>query len=552
MAVGSTRRRDRRCGTVSAPRAAVPRTAVPRAAVFGAAVFGALVLMAPVGSAAETFRWSTGTDPTTLDPHAAAVGANLSFLGNIYEGLVRRGQDMSLQPALATRWEALGRAGWRFHLRRGVTFHDGAAFDAEDVLFSYQRATAEESDVRAWFSAIDRVEVRDSHMVDFLTRQPDPLFPAAINNWLIMDKGWAEANDAARPLKDRETASTRRANGTGPFRLVSRQADTLTVLAANPDWWDTPEHAITRAEFRPIVTPATRVAALMSGQADFIEPVPLQDINRLAGRDDLTLIEGIETRVIMFGFNHKAERLVLSGLDHNPLRDRRVRAAIYHAINAEAIVTKVMRGQARTVGLLIPPGAGGYRAAADKRLPHDRAAARRLLAEAGYPDGFPLMLRCPSDRYINDASICLAAVSMLQAVGIKASLETFPVSAYWPELRAGRFELYLLGWSPGGLLDASHPLKFLLSTPDKAAALGSWNFGGYSNAEIDRLYPRIVSEVDAAARQGMIDAAHAAMQEDVAYIPLHVQPLVWASRKPVRLVQRPDNFFNLHWVRLGR
>jgi len=517
------------------------------AATAGMVLFG---LASAMPATAETFRWATGTDPTTLDPHAAAVGANLSFLGNIYEGLVRRGKDMSLQPALAVRWEALGRDGWRFHLRRDVRFHDGSAFDAEDVLFSYRRASGEGSDVRAWFATIERVEIRDSHTVDFLTRQPDPLFPSAINNWLIMDQGWSEANAVVQAVKDRETAVTAGANGTGPFRLVRREPDTLTELEPNPIWWDEPEHNITRAEFRPVASSATRVAALLSGQVDFIEPVPLQDVDRVAGAEGLTLLSGSETRVIMFGFNHAAADLPLSAVDGNPLRDVRVREAIYRGINAEAIVSKVMRGQARTVGLLIPPGTGGYTPAADQRLAYDRDRAKALLAEAGYPEGFPLNLRCPNDRYINDESICVAVVGMLRAVGIQVQLQTFPVSLYWPELREGQFELYLLGWSPGGLLDATHPMKFLLSTPDEAKSLGSWNFGGYSNPAIDRLYPRIVSELDPERRQAMIDDVHAAMRDDVAYIPLHVQPLVWAMRDGITAVQRPDNFFNLYWVRV--
>ena len=262
------------------------------------------------------------------------------------------------------------------------------------------------------------------------------------------------------------------------------------------------------------------------------------------------MLGGIESRVIFFGFDHQSEQLALGDAGGtNPLKDARVRKAIYQAIDAEAIVQQVMRGNARTSGLLIAPGVNGYVAEDDVRLPTDLEAAKALLVEAGVPDAFSLTLRCPNDRYVNDEAICTAVVSMLAKLGLDVTLDAVPVSQYWTELREGKFDMYLLGWSPG-TFDAEHPIRFLMHTPDPEKRLGSWNFGGYSNPTVDALLPKIQQELDEAARQAMIDEVHGILKDDAVYAPLHVQPLVWAMREGVELRQRPDNFLILRWVRV--
>ncbi len=523
-----------------------------RACVARAALMLALLSLAPITSvAAGTFRWAGNTDPTTLDPHATNTAPVLGFLNNVYEGLVRRGKDMSIEPALATHWEALGKDGWRFTLRKGVRFHGGQAFDADDVLFSYQRASAEGSDVRSWFAPVSEVRVIDAHTIDFLTNAPNPLFPDSIANFMILDRGWAEANAATRPSRDTGNHATLNENGTGAFRVVERAPGIRTVLRPFDGWWGNAEHNLTEAVFTPIDNPATLVAALLSGAMDFVEPIPLQDVARVAATPGLSVHQGIEARVIMFGFAHRAERLRYSAFTGpNPLRDRRVRQAIYQAIDVEALIGKIMRGNAQPAGLLIAPGIRGFEPADNTRLPYDPATARKLLAEAGHGNGFALGLACPNDRYINDEAICTAAVSMLARVGLEARLHAMPVRGYWGELRAGNFDMYLLGWSPG-TFDAEHPIRFLVHTPDPEKKLGSWNFGGFSHARIDALLPQIQVELDDRRRQAMIDEVHAIMREEVAYVPLHVQPLVWGSRDNVTLTQRADNFLILRWVRMN-
>lgn len=505
--------------------------------------------MSASAATAETFHWAGTTDPQTMDPHAVSSAPVLGFLNNVYEGLVRRNKQMRIEPALAESWEQLGDKGWRFHLRQGVTFHDGAAFTAEDVLFSYERASSEESDVRSWFSPISDVVVQDDFTIDFLTKAANPLFPDSIANFMMMDKGWAEANDSARPARDSENAATRSVNGTGAFVLASRDPGVKTVLTPFANWWDDLESNITEATFTPIGEASTGMAALLSGEIDLISPIPLQDVPRLKQTDGFTVHEGVEARVLMFGFGHGADTLKYSDetTDKNPFHDVRVRKAIYQAIDVDALTSKVMRGTAEAVSQLVSKEMHGYSESLSARLDYDPEAAKALLAEAGYPNGFSFGLMCPNDRYINDENICRAAAAMLAQIGVNAKLTSMPVRNYWPELREDNFDMYLLGWSPG-TFDVEHPIRFLASTPNSEKKLGSWNFGGYSSARIDELLPQIQTELDEGVRQGYVDEVTKILQDDVAYVPMYVQPLIWATKDNIALTQRTDNFFILRWV----
>jgi len=513
----------------------------------GAALAGLLATTA----GAETLRWASATDPQTMDPHAVNAAPVTSFLNNIYEGLVRRGKDMSIEPSLATAWTPLeGENGWRFTLRQGVTFHDGATFDADDVLFSYERAASEASDVRSWFAPVTELRVIDDFTVDFVTNAPNPLFPGSIANFMILDHNWASANAAESPARDSENYATLNANGTGPFVLAARDPGIETRLVPNPGWWDTPEHNVTEAIFTPIGNAATGLAALLSGEIDFISPIPLQDAAQVEGRAGFTVLEGRETRVIMLGFGHNKSSLSYSDetTDANPFQDTAVRRAVAQAIDVGTINRVVMRGKAEPASQLIPPGLSGYSEPNAASIAFDADAARTALVGAGYPDGFSFGLMCTNDRYINDEAVCRAVASMLAQVGLNAKLTTMPVRSYWDELRAGNFDMYLLGWSPG-TFDAEHPIRFLAATPD--GKLGTWNFGGYSDARIDELLPLIQQELDPAARQAMLDEVAVILQMDVAYVPLYTEPLIWAMKDTVTVTQRPDNFFMLRWVTVG-
>ncbi|MEX0368015.1 MAG: ABC transporter substrate-binding protein [Ruegeria sp.] len=508
--------------------------------------------LAATAQAAE-FKWASTTDPQTMDPHAVNSAPVLGFLNNVYEGLVRRGKDMTVEPALATSWEAIGDGeGWRFKLREGVTFHDGSTFDAQDVLFSYQRASSEAADTSSWFAPVSEVKIVDDYTVDILTNAPNPIFPSSIANWMMMDGGWAEANDAVAPDKESGNYATIHANGTGAFKVTAREPGLRTVLEPFEGWWGEADHNITRAEFTPIQNPATAVAALLSGDVDMINPVPIQDAGRLEGNAEVKVIKGIEARVIMLGFPHEAEALKY-GTDAgkpNPFADVRVRKAVAHAISVPAILRTIMRGHAEEASQLVSPAMSGYSSTLANRPPFDVNAAQALMAEAGYADGFSFGLKCPNDRYLNDEAVCQAVVSMLAKVGMRAELDAMPVRNYWPELREDKYDMYLLGWSPG-TFDAEHPIRFLASTPNPEKKLGSWNFGGFSNARVDELLPQIQSELDEGARQAMLDEVVRILQEEQAYVTLYVQPLVWGTRANVEVTQRPDNFFILRWVKVN-
>jgi len=497
---------------------------------------------------AETFRWASTTDPQTMDPHAANLAPVTSFLNNIYEGLVRRNADMAIEPSLATSWEPLEDAhGWRFNLREGVTFHGGEAFTADDVLFSYERAIAEQSDVRSWFAPVSEVRVVDEFTIDFITAAPNPLFPDSIANFMILDRGWAEANGADVPARDEEKYTTRNTNGTGPFILTAREPGVEIRLAPNADWWDEATHNVSEAIFNPIENDATGLAALLSGEIDMLAPVPVRDVARLRETDGIQTFEGLETRVIMLGFNHTADELWWSEADAegNPFSDPLIRQAAAQAIDVTAIIEILMSGMAEPASQLLPEGLSGWSQAHAARPAHDPDAARELIAEAGYADGFTFGLRCTNDRYLNDENVCQAVTGMLQRVGLNAQLETMPVRNYWGELREGNYDMFLLGWSPG-TFDAEHPIRFLAATPD--GTLGTWNFGNFSDPRIDELLPLIQQELDQQTRQDMLDEVAGIIQDRVAYIPLYTEPLVWAARDGIDLIQRPDNFFMLRWV----
>lgn len=507
-------------------------------------------LLAAGGVSAAEFHWATTTDPQTMDPHAVNAASVTSFLKNIYEGLVRRDENMNIEPSLAESWEPLeDGTGWRFHLREGVTYHNGNAFTADDVLFSYERGISETSDVRSWFAPVTDVRVVDDYTVDFLTEAPNPLFPDSIANFMIMDRDWAVENGAEQPAREEESHATLNTNGTGPFILEMRDPGVETRVVDNPDWWDTAEGNVTRGIYTPIGNQSTGLAALLSGDIDMISPIPLQDVGQVEQRSGFQVLSGLETRVIMLGVGHNKDQLDYSEdiTDENPFQDERVRRAAWRAIDVDTINRVVMRGLAEPASQLLPAGLSGYSEEHDERLGYDPEAARSLLEEAGYPDGFSFGLMCPNDRYINDEAVCRAVASMFAEVGLDADLTTMPVRNYWSELREGNYDMYLLGWSPG-TFDAEHPIRFLAATPNEEQRLGSWNFGGYSNERIDELLPRIQSELDPQRRQEMLDEVADILQDEVAYIPLYTQPLVWAAKDNIELVQRPDNFFQLRWV----
>ncbi|WP_209318645.1 ABC transporter substrate-binding protein [Falsiroseomonas selenitidurans] len=504
---------------------------------------------------AETFRWANDGDVNSMDPYARQETFLLSFNSNIYEPLVRRNRELKVEPALAARWEQTSPTVWRFHLRQGVTFQDGTPFTADDVLFSIERARGPGSNIAGSLASIKEARKVDDHTVDVETNNPDPIFLEQITGFGIMSRAWAVANNAQRSadLTTREeNFATRNAMGTGPFRLVSREPDRRTVMAPNPDWWDRPEHNLTRVEFNVISNDATRVAALVSGEVDMIYTVPPQDTARLSRTNGVRIHQQAELRTIFLGFDQQRPELLKSDVrGRNPFQDLRVRQAFDQAIDRAGIVRTVMRGQARATGLMIGPGVNGFAEANDRVTPLNVDAAKRLLAEAGYPQGFGVTMDCPNDRYVNDEAVCTAVVSMLARIGVRVTLNAQTRARYFAEILGPRYNtsFYMLGWTPN-TYDAHNTLYNIMAS--RQGNRGMFNVGNFTNARFDELVGLIAVETDAAKRQSMINEAMAIHRDQVGHLPLHQQTVIWAARGNIELQQLADNYFPLRFVRVNR
>lgn len=511
---------------------------------------GALVI-GPMVSQAANFRWANDGDANSMDPYVRSETFLLTFTQNIYDPLVRRNRELKVEPALAERWEQPDTRTWRFHLRRNVKFHGGEPFTADDVVFSYQRATGPGSQINAYFQAVQEVKKVDDFTVDFVTREPDPIFLEEITAWVIMSKVWCEAHNAVQAAdltKATENFATRNTNGTGPFILALREPDRRTQLKNNPAWWDKPEHNLTDVTFNVIGNAATRVAALLAGDVDMVYNVPPQDMDRLGRTQGVKLLVAPELRTIFFGFDVNRPELLKSDVKgKNPFQDKRVRQAFYQAIDTNAIKQRVMRNQSRPTALLYGPGVNGFTEASDVRYPYDPEASKKLLAEAGYPNGFGVTLDCPNDRYVNDEAICQAVTAMLARANIKITLAAQTRLKYFAEISNPdyRTSFYMLGWTPN-TYDALNSLYNLLGS--RNGTRGVFNDGGWSNKAFDELLDKIAVETDPAKRQEQILQASKIAHDDVANIPLHQQTVVWASRTNIELQQLADNTFPLRYV----
>ena len=515
---------------------------------------GLALLLCGRAVAAKTLRWSNDQDVFSLDPYARQEIFLLSFVSNIYEPLVRRGRDLRIEPALAVRWHQEAPDRWRFELRRGVQFQDGTPFTATDVVFSFIRARSPTSQIAHALSSIRSVARIDDYTIDITTNLPDPILPEELPLWAIMSARWCAENEATEPAKAQASAdsyTSEHANGTGPFMVEQRQPEKLTVLVPNVHWWDLPQHNLDRVEFRPM-TGTAAVAALLGGRLDVLYSVPPQSTDRIARAKGAHLVQGPELRTIMLGFDYRHDQLADSDVKGaNPFRDRRVRQAFYQAIDETTIKEKVMRGFATPTGLLVGPGINGFDPALNQRLAHDPAAAKALLAQAGYPRGFSVGMDCPNDRYLNDEAICDSIVAMLAKIGVKVRLNAETRGKFFAKLMTPSpgSSFYLLGWLPE-TYDALDALVNLVATPDKATHRGDANFGGFSDPALDRLIAEIAGETDSSKRGDLLRRALAQVKQDIAYIPLHQQDQVWAARDNVELVQQGDGFFPLRYVQI--
>ena len=509
-----------------------------------AAALCAALALTITSADARTVKWSRGADALTLDPHAQNEGPTIAFSNQVYETLIARDNANKLIPGLAVSWRLAEPTVWEFKLRQGVKFHGGEAFSADDVVFSYQRALAPTSDYKGYLASVKEVVKVDDFTVQLKTDGPNPLVADNLTSVFIMSKKWAEQHNAIKPqdFKNKEeNYAVRNANGTGPFTLVSREPDVRTVLKRNDAYWGRGEVPleITELVLTPIKQDATRVAALLSGEVDVVQDVPVQDIERLKKAANLRITEGPENRSIFFGFDVGSKELASSDVKgKNPFADVRVRQAANMAINRQAIQRVVMRGQSVPAGSIVGPFVNGYKKEYDNVGQPDIAKAKGLLAAAGYPNGFSVSLHCPNDRYLNDEAICQAAVGMLGQIGMKINLVSQSKSLHFPALQNLKTDFFLLGWGVP-TYDSDYIFSYLYHT--REGTRGGWNATRYSNPEIDKQIQSLSSETDKAKRDGTIDAIWSKLLAEQVYVAVHHQMLAHAMKNDIDVPVRPDN-----------
>jgi peptide/nickel transport system substrate-binding protein len=499
--------------------------------------------------AAKTLRFASAFDPQSMDPHALALLYQTRVVSQIYESLVSRDRNFALEPALALSWTPVDPQTWRFRLRPGVKFQDGTPFTADDVVFSIGRALAKNSQRAFQLRGISAVHRVDDLTVDFLLAAPDAVLPEKLTYVGIMSRRWAAAHDVleAQDYNARqETYAVRHANGTGPYRLLSYESDARAVLQANPLWWGQRGN-VDEAVYVVIQSDATRLAALISGEVDFVIDPPFQDVARLKQEQRFKLVEIGDIGTQYLGFNQSRDELPFSDVKgRNPFKDRRVRRAVYQAIDIDTIVAKVLRGQATATGSYVSPLVDGYRADFDRRLVYDPAAARALLKEAGYPDGFAVTLDCVNVAW--RAAVCQAITGMLAQVGIRATFQPWPTATFFPRLTQATTSFFEFGWSP---LPDAWPMLNALVRSYGAGGTGTFNGGRYSNPSLDALIDAIRVEPDLGHRRQLVGDALRELQADLPLIPLYRRKLTWAMRPDINVAPWPNDVLELRFVQFG-
>ena len=510
-------------------------------------LIGALLLTVLPGRAAELVI-GLGADVTSIDPHFVNLAPNNSIAEQLFDSLVRRDARQRLTPGLAESWRSVDDLTWEFRLRKGVKFHDGSDFTAEDVVFTLDRPATIKGPggFTVYTRPITGKIVVDPYTIRLKTAAPYPNMPIDMSGLVVV------SSRAAKGAGTEDFNSGKAAVGTGPFKFVRYAKGDRVELARNDAYWGA-KPAWEKATFRLITSDPSRIAALLAGDVQMIEIVPTADYAKLKGNKDISIFVTASNRMIHLHLDSNRDRSPFvtdkagKPLEKNPLKDARVRHAISKAINRAAIVERVMEGLAIPAGQLVPEGFFGYIPAL-KPEGYDPDGARKLLAEAGFPDGFGLTLHGPNNRYINDEQIVQTVAQMLARVGIVARVETMPMSVYTGRATRTEFSAALLGWgvSTG---EASYPLRSLLATWNKEKGFGPWNFGRYSNPKMDRVLERALATVDNARREKLLQEATRLALADHGLIPLHYQVNTWAARRNLTYVPRTDERTYAHEVK---
>ena len=481
-----------------------------------------------------------GADVTSIDPHFHNLTPNNNVANHIFETLVAKDARGQLRPALADSWRAIDDLTWEFRLRRNVKFHDGSDFTAADVAFSLERVPTVPNSPSPFTTyskqIVDKVIV-DPYTLRLKTAAPYPLMPNDMSTIMIV------SSRAAKGASTEDFNSGKAAIGTGPLRFVRWQKGNRIELARFDNYWGA-KSPWDRVVLRIITSDPTRVASLLAGEVRAIENVPTADLARLAKQQDLSIYRIVSHRIMYLHVDSARETTPFvtdkagRALDRNPLKDLRVRRALSKAINRQALVERVMEGAARSTGQLMPEGMFGYTPAL-RPEPYDPDGARKLLAEAGYPDGFGLTIHGPNDRYVNDDQVAQAIAQMFSRIGIATRVETMPSSVYFTRANKLDFSVMLVGWG-SDTAEASSPLKALLATYSAEKGMGQANRGRYSNPKMDGLLQQALATVDDPRREKLLQQATEMAMSDLGIVPLYHQENVWATRKGIAYTPRAD------------
>ncbi len=506
------------------------------------------------------FNWSSQGDIMTFDPHSESETLKNNAVSLVYEGLVRFDKTgKNVEPALAESWEVVPE-GYLFTLRKGVKFHEGQELTPDDVVFSLKRASSPLSLFKTYMAGIVDVEKQPDGKVLVKTSTLSPVILNELALLMIMNQDWAREHGVLDPQNfvEREEAYTvNHANGTGPFKLKQREVDVKTVFEKNPDWWDEAnrEGNVDIATYTPIKSAATRTAALLSGQVDFVlDPAP-QDLPRLKKDSNIKVLEMPENRAIMIMvdlFRDKSPYVKVDGkpTDKNPFMDKRVRQALYHAIDIEAIKKNLMRGAIEPLGTIVPPGTNGFTEKANERLPYDVEKAKKLLAEAGYPNGFEFVLDTPNNRWINDEAMAKALAAMWAKIGVKVSVNGMPRVIYFPRVEGFDTSACVMGWAPS-TRDGLLALQPLVATYNTDKGYGMSNTGQVSDPKIDELIEKITVEPDPVTRNKYIEDVQNIVNDNVYVIPLYAPYISWAMKKNIDIPQRSDDYVLVDKVKVN-
>ena len=475
---------------------------------------------------AATLKVGLDADPVSLDPHVQLSGGMLQYSHWVFDPLVRYAQDMSIEPRLATRWERIDDVTMRFFLREGVIFHSGNPFTAKDVKFTLDRLK-KSVDFKGLFEPFTEAVVVDSHTVDIKTKKPYALLLRMCTYIFPMDSAFYSGTDENGQPKDAivkigPSFALNHESGTGPYRVSEREHGVKMVMDRFADYWDKASPGnVDQIVLTPIKEDATRVAALLSGDVDFISPVPPQDFNRIEKDPKVNLFTYPGGRIITLQLNQKRRP---------EFRVQKVRQAMVYAINNDGIVDKIMKGTATTAGQQSPKGYAGYNP--DLAPRYDLKKAKALMQEAGFADGFACTMIAPNNRYVNDEKIAEAAVGMLAKINIKVNLKTMPKAQYWDEFDAQVADIQMIGWH-SDTEDSGNFSEFLMMCPDKETGYGQYNSGNYCNPEVDRLTLAAQSETDLDKRAQMLQQIERILYDDAAFVPFHWQNHSYGAKKNV-------------------